>query len=525
MQRILALVVMTFFFACSKPSDPNPDPNPGGGGGQDPTIAITAVGPETGNPNTIMVIINGKGFGATPEKNEVLLNTLAATIKTASVTQLVIELPLAITEGIYDVTVRANGKSAIKKSGFRYESGELEIVTVTPENVFPNTQSITINGRGFSAFPANNTVQVGNFNATVTTARVNQLIVNVPANMPAGTYNVKVTANGKTTTKTNALKFDNTVVTTFAGSGNSGTSDGMGTQAQFTLPIGLTKDANNNLYVADMHRIRKITPNGQVITYAGSGQRGADDGASNIARFNFPTAIAADLAGNLYIADQFNHSIRMVSTNGIVSTIAGSTTAGSSNGIGAAASFSLPYGIAVNPQGTVLYVGDHANHRIRKIDLLTKEVTNYAGDGSSTSKDGTALQAGIPWPGGLHLADDGSLYVTEKGAGKIRKISPNGEVTTIGGFLSVNTLPVHVTVDKDENTYVVYKNSHQVKKYTKNGIESVIFGSGLSGDTEGPASQASFFIPEGIVLIESTDGKKTFYIADSGNKKIKKIVM
>lgn len=524
MQRILALIVMTLLFACSKPADPNPDPDPGGGG-QGAALAITSVSPETGNPNTIMVIISGKGFNATPADNEVLLNTLAATVRTASVTQLVIELPIAITEGTYDVTVKTNGRSVTKKNGFRYESGNLEIVTVTPENVFPNTQSITINGRGFSAFPTNNEVHIGNFTATVTTARVNQLIVNVPANMTTGTYDVKVMANGKTATKINALKYDNTVVTTFVGSGTSGTADGIGTQAQFILPIGLTKDAANNLYVADMHRIRKITPNGQVSTYAGSGQKGADDGASNLASFNSPTAIAADLAGNLYIADEFNHSIRMVSTNGTVSTIAGSTTAGSSNGIGTAASFNLPYGIAVNPQGTVLYVADYANHRIRKIDLQTREVTNYAGDGSNTSKDGTALQAGIPWPGGLHLSEDGSLYITEKGAGKIRKISPAGNVTTIGGSLSVNKLPVQLTVDHEENTYVVYKGNNHVKKYTKNGIESVIFGNGNSGDTEGPAAQASFFVPEGIVLIESADGKKTFYIADSGNKKIKKIVM
>jgi|GEM_PF-1625661 len=523
MQKILALVSMTLLFACSKPADP--DPGPGGGGNQPTSIAITEVGPETGNPNTIMVIIRGKGFGATPEDNEVLLNTLTAIIRTASTTQLVIELPVAITEGTYDVTVRANGKSVVKKAGFRYESGELEIVTVTPGIVLPNTQSITINGRGFSAFPANNEVRIGNFTATVTTARVNQLIVNVPANMTTGTYDVKVTANGKTVTKLNALKYDNTVVTTFAGSGVSGTADGIGTQAQFVLPIGLTKDGDNNLYVADMHRIRKITPNGQVTTHAGSGLRGADDGASNLARFNSPTAIAADLAGNLYIADQFNHSIRKVSTNGTVSTIAGTTTAGSNNGVGTAASFNLPYGIAVDPQGTVLYVGDHANHRIRKINLQTKEVTNYAGDGSNTSKDGTALQAGIPWPGGLHLAEDGTLYVTEKGAGKIRRISPAGEVTTIGGFLSANTLPVQLTADKNENTYVVYKSGNHVKKYTKTGVESVIFGNGLAGDTEGPAAQTSFFIPEGIVLIESNDGKKTFYIADSGNKKIKKIVI
>lgn len=522
MQRLLAFAVMAILFSCSKPGKPdNPDP----GTDPDASIAIAAIGPETGDPNTIMVIINGRGFNATPAGNEVLLDGLSATVKTAGITQLVIELPAGITEGVYDVTVNANGRSATKKDGFRYLTGELAIVTVTPGNVLPNTPSITITGRGFAGLPANNDVRIGAIAATVATASPGQLVVNVPSTLTTGTYDVKVTANGKTSTKANAIKYDNTVVTSFTGSGTSGTADGAGDQAQFTLPVGITKDVNNNLYVADMHRIRKITPDGQVTTYAGSGLRGTDNGASDIARFNMPSSVAADQAGNLYVADQFNHQIRKISTTGNVITIAGSTTPGSANGIGTNASFSLPYGVAVDPQGTVLYVADYGNNRIRRIDLATNEVSNYAGDGTSTSKDGNGTLAGIPSPGGLFLAPDGSLYLTEKGAGKIRKISPGGDVTTIGGFLSANSSPVHLVVDKDENVYVVYRNNHHIKKYTKAGVESTIFGSGLSGDVNGPASEAKFFIPEGISLVENADGSKIFYIADSGNKKIKKITL
>lgn len=518
MQRLFGLALLTLLFSCSKPYN-----GPGEGSGAE--LVITEISPDYGNPNTIMVIISGKGFNASVSDNEVLFDNLIATIKTASITQLVIQLPEAITEGVYDVTVKVNGKSVTKADGFRYISGELTIVSVDPEKVYPNTNSITINGTGFSAFPANNEVWIGNHAATVTTARTNQLIITRPNGLTTGTYDLKVTTNGKTVTKTNALVYDNTVVTTFAGSGTSGTADGVGDQAQFALPVGLAKDANNNLYVADMHRIRKITPTGQVTTYAGSGLKGADDGPSGTARFNAPSSIAVDNAGNLYIADQFNHLVRKVSTDGTVTTIAGNSTPGNNDGIGAAAAFSMPYGIAVDAQGTTLYVGDYGNHLIRKINLQTREVSTYAGDGSNNSKDGSLLQAGIPWPGGLHLAADGTLYVAEKGAGKIRKIGTNGQVTTLGGFLSVSSHPSQLTVDNEENVYVVFKNNHQIKRYTKAGIETNIFGSGLSGDTNGHASQASFFVPEGIVLIESNDGTKTFFIADSGNKKIKKIVM
>ncbi|MBO9658703.1 MAG: IPT/TIG domain-containing protein [Chitinophagaceae bacterium] len=524
MQKILALTAMVILFSCSKPDDQNPNPDPGGGG-QNQSLKINEVGPENVNPNTVMIIINGAGFGSKAEDNEVLFGSVQATIRTASVTQLVTEVPLALVDGTYDVTVKTNGKTATKTGAFQYSAGELEIVTVTPATAFPNTTSITITGRGFGRISSTNVVKIGNMTATVKTALANQLVIELPANIKSGTYDVTVTANGKTFTKPNALIYDQTSVVTFAGSGASGSDEGAGTLARFMQPLGMALDADRNLYVADLHRIRKITPAGVVTTYAGSGIKGSADGQANAARFDMPSSIAIDLAGNLYVADQFNHSIRKISTNGVVSTIAGNSTPGSNNGVGTAASFSLPYGIAVDPQGTVLYIGDNGNDKIRKINLATNEVSDYAGNGSSTSTDGDRLNAGIPSPGGLHLAADGTLYVTEKGAGKIRKISSAGFVSTIGGILSVNTAPCQMVMDKDENAYVVFKRSNHIKKYTKTGIESIMIGGNNSGDTEGPASQALFFVPEGIAMFEEADGTKTFYISDTGNRKIKKVVV
>lgn len=525
MQKILALAAIALLFSCSKPDNSNPEPNPGGGGGPNSTLKINEVGPENVNPNTVMIIINGSGFGRNVEDNEVLFGTAQATIRKAAVTQLVTEVPLALVDGTYDVTVRTNGKTATKTAAFSYSAGELEIVTVTPATAYPNTASITINGRGFGRIPATNLVKIGTLTAPVKTAQANQLVIDLPASIKTGTYDVTVTANGKTFTKQNALIYDHTVVTIFAGSGVSGSADGPANQAQFVSPIGMALDANRNLYVADMNRIRKISPAGEVTTYAGGAQRGTQDGPANMARFNMPSSIAVDQAGNLYIADQFNHTIRKIDTNGEVSTIAGNPAPGSSNGIGTAASFSLPYGIAVDPQGTVLYVGDNGSNKIRKINLANNEVSDYAGNGSSSSTDGDRLAAGIPSPGGLHLTADGTLYVTEKGAGKTRKISPAGIVSTVGGTLSANSVPFQIVVDKDENAYVVFKRNNHIKKYTSAGVESVIIGGNNSGDTEGPASQALFFVPEGIAMYEEADGTKTFYISDTGNRKIKKIVL
>jgi len=399
----------------------------------------------------------------------------------------------------------------------------LSISSVSPDRGDPSTM-ITITGTGFNATAAANEVKAGNYNATVVTASATSLVVTLPADMEGGSYDIIVRANNKMAVRKDAFSCIGWMVSTFAGSGISGHADGPAAQARFSNPMGITADDKDNFYLADNHLIRKISATGMVSTYAGNGTRGNIDGPAASASFNFPRSIAVDAAENLYIADQFNHAIRKISPTGDVNTIAGNTNPGSNNGVGAAASFNLPYGIAVNRQGTILYVGDYANHRVRKIDLQTREVSNYAGSGSSSSSDGASLQAGIPWPGGLFLADDGTLYVTERGAGKIRKISATGQVTTVGGYLSVNVLPVHLTADKDKNVYVVYKSGHHVMKYAEAGTENVVFGNMQnSGDVNGPAASASFFLPEGIVLKESPDGKKVFYLCDTGNKKIKKI--
>jgi len=158
-------------------------------------------------------------------------------------------------------------------------------------------------------------------------------------------------------------------VSTFAGSGptglgNGGFADGQGSSSQFRLPSGIAIDAAGNLYVADYNRIRKVTPKGEVSTLAG-GKQGFADGQGSAAQFNSPFGIAIDKAHNLYVADTFNHSIRKVTTEGEVSTLAGGEE-GFADGQGSASKFRLPSGIAIDAAGN-LYVADTKNHRIRKI--------------------------------------------------------------------------------------------------------------------------------------------------------------
>lgn len=166
--------------------------------------------------------------------------------------------------------------------------------------------------------------------------------------------------------------YPNGLVTTLAGnSGYSGPNDGTGSAARFKLPGGVAVDASGNVYVADTgnHLIRKITPEGVVTTIAGSGSSGSADGAGAEATFNYPEGIAVDNTGNVYVADTNNNMIRKITPSGSVTTIAGNTTSGSENGVGTEAGFSSPTDIAINHEGTLLYVADRGNNLVRKIAI------------------------------------------------------------------------------------------------------------------------------------------------------------
>lgn len=175
------------------------------------------------------------------------------------------------------------------------------------------------------------------------------------------------------------------IVSTFCGS-TSGYADGSATTAQFQEPIDIFMDSSGTFYVADAgnHRIRKVTPTGEVSTLAGSTPGGFEDGAGNTAKFNYPTGVCVDATGHVYVADEFNEKIRKITPSGNVTTLAGSTQ-GYTDGIGTSAKFNHPAGVAVDLFGNI-YVADNGNHKIRKIgdnlsiinnSILSKNLTIY----------------------------------------------------------------------------------------------------------------------------------------------------
>jgi sugar lactone lactonase YvrE len=324
----------------------------------------------------------------------------------------------------------------------------------------------------------------------------------------------------------------NVTVSTFAGSGTSGHTDGQGTTASFHEPEGVDVDDSGNVYVADAYNneIRKITPGGLVSTLAGSTIQGSTDGQGTVASFSYPGGVAVDASGNVYIADSGNNEIRKITPGGLVSTFAGSTTPGSTDGQGTAASFYFPTGLAVDASGNV-YVADYFNNLIRKI-TPGGLVSTFAGSTTGGYTDGQGTAASFNNPDGIALDANGNVYVTDYGNFLIRKITPGGLVSTFAGSGNQGNVdgqgiaadfygPRGVAVDASGNVYVADSDNNEIRKITPIGLVSTLAGSTSSGSTNGQGSSASFSWPTGVAV----DASDNVYVTDGLNNEIRKITI
>ncbi len=227
-------------------------------------------------------------------------------------------------------------------------------------------------------------------------------------------------------------------VSTFAGqAGVQGSTDGVGTNASFNIPFGLAIDLSNNLYVADTgnETIRKIAPDGSVSTLAGlAGNFGSADGTGGEALFGSPRGIAVGTNGNLYVADTSNETIRKVTPSGMVTTLAGLVdSSGTADGTGNEARFNFPSALAVDTNGNI-YVADDQNSAIRKV-TPSGVVTTFAGfTGSGGAEDGTGSAARFNNPSGIAIDVAGNIYVADNGNNVIREVTQAGAVTTLAGL-------------------------------------------------------------------------------------------
>lgn len=387
----------------------------------------------------------------------------------------------------------------------------------------PRTAIVTITGSNFRANVATIEVFFNGKKGEVQSVTDTEIVAKVPSKA----------FTGKVTIKVNDLDLEGPVftyivtdvqVTTLAGS-TDGFADDTGTNAQFSFPAGVAIDTQGSIYVADLgnHKIRKITSSGVVTTLAGTIQ-GFNDGSGTSAQFNYPSRVAVDVFGNVYVADRDNHKIRKITSSGVVTTLAGSTQ-GYNDGPGASAQFDSPNDVAVDASGNV-YVADSNNHKIRKI-TPDGEVTTLAGS-TVGFNDGTSANAQFDFPAGVALDDSENVYVVDFRNHRIRKIAPDGSVTTLAGSTAgfndstgANAqfnLPSDVAVDAFGNVYVTGTENHKIRKITPDGEVTTLAGSTV-GFNNGTGASAQFNLPNSVTV----DALGTVYVADLLNHKIRKI--
>lgn len=318
-------------------------------------------------------------------------------------------------------------------------------------------------------------------------------------------------------------------VSTLAGSDNPGLADGIGSEARFNYPCGMVVDPAGNLYVSDRsnHSIRKITPDGQVSTFAGTGQPGFAGGHRSEAMFNSPYGLALDGEGNLYVGDAGNHRICKITPDGMVTTLAGGRP-GFSDRPGDLAMFNHPNGVAVDTQNNV-YVADSYNNRIRKI-TPDGSVSTLAGNGNDGFVDGMGSHAEFFVPIGIVADASGNIYVGDEGNSSIRKITSEGTVTTLAGNGKFSfsdgvgrnaefNAPGGIAIDSDGNLYVADYLNNCIRKVTASGEVRKIAGNLRKGFADGTPTEAQFYYPFGIAV--SPDG--IIYVGDQYNHRIRKI--
>lgn len=323
------------------------------------------------------------------------------------------------------------------------------------------------------------------------------------------------------------------IVSTIAGAMPlTGNVNGFGTAARFYFPRGVALDAVGNSYVVDYNdRVRKITPAGEVTVFAGSSS-GSADGSATTAQFRDPLGIAIGPDGSVYVADTGNHTIRKITPQGVVSTLAGTTgVSGSANGPGSVARFDSPWAVAVDAAGWV-YVADAYNHAVRVIEPAGF-VTTFAGDvGVSGRRDGVGTAARFYYPLGIAVDSGRNIWVSDWGNNSVRKITQSGVVSTIAGDTGGSAgwvdgqgttsrldSPSGIAVDGAGNVYVSDSYNNVIRRIVPSGYVSTVAGLPWSpGNVSGVGTAARFATPAGLAV--SADGRR-IVIADESNSSIR----
>lgn len=298
-------------------------------------------------------------------------------------------------------------------------------------------------------------------------------------------------------------------------------NDGAG---QFADPYGVAIDSKGMIYVADGgdgNRIRRIAPDGAVTTVAG-GKEGYADGSAAQARFNTPSGLAIDRHGNVYVADTGNHAIRKIAPDGTVSTLAGSGVAGTADGVGKAAQFNGPVGLAVDDDG-VVYVADTYNDAIRRI-APDGVVTTIAGNGAPGDQDGPALQASLDTPCALLVDSDGALLIADSRNDAIRRLGKDGLMTTVARAPEderrpLLRRPLALARTDDGHLYIAAYGGRILQLTPSNGIDAIGDVDQVAQPGYGSDGKVQLFQPRGLAL--AANG--SLVVTDAATRRVQRI--
>ncbi|MEW2554519.1 RICIN domain-containing protein [Streptomyces zhihengii] len=332
------------------------------------------------------------------------------------------------------------------------------------------------------------------------------------------------------------------VIRTVAGTGAAGfKGDGEpAAAAQLNRPYGIALDGAGTLYFSDYnnHRVRKITSDGRISTVAGTGTAGyrGDGGAAVAAQLNCPREMAVDGAGVLYVVDSGNHRIRKVMPDGTISTAAGTGTAGfgGDGGPATAARLNLPLGVAVDGDGS-LFVAEYHNHRVRRI-TADGIITTFAGTGTAgfTGDGGPAASAQLNRPYAVCVDGAGGVCVADAENHRVRRVAPDGTISTVAGTGTAGfggdggpavsarlNLPLGMAADSAGGLYISDHRNFRVRRVAADGTISTVAGTGTAGfgGDDGPAVSAQLGNLYGLAV----DCVDALFIADHVNNRIRKI--
>lgn len=389
-------------------------------------VNVTAINPTSGR-HGITVRITGTNFSNVVDENQVRFNGQAAVVISAGYTSLDVVVPEGSGSGIVSVTVNGitdNGPAFTylltpTASTLEQFNAPFFLTGDQAGNIYISDYISHVIRRLTPAGELSIIAGSGNAGYADNTQPLSASF-NHPAGIAVDNSNIYVADNGNHCIRVISLATGQ--VSTLAGFPQAGYADAIGGQAQFNSPNGLAIDASGNLYVGDLgnNRIRRVTQQGVVSTVAGNGQAGFANGSPQVAQFNGIAGVAVDANNNIYVADGLNQRIRRIDGQGTVSTLAGNGEPGFVNGTGTAAQFNIPYSVSCDASGNV-YVGDFNNHSIRRV-TPQGSVSTTAGNGSAGYADGAGAAIRFNQPVGVWVHSDGSIYVSDFGNQRVRLI-------------------------------------------------------------------------------------------------------